>query len=79
MRFRLLTNPPTVEGLFIIWSMLKNYAPHQTELEMVTLEDLVPAEHLVRKIETAIDFEFIRETRFAICTVSTMVALRLTL
>ena len=44
-----------------MWSMLKNYAPHQTELEMVTLEDLVPAEHLVRKIETAIDFEFIRD------------------
>ncbi len=47
--------------LFIIQPMLKNYAPHQTELEMVTLEDLVPAEHLVRKIETAIDFEFIRD------------------
>ena len=40
--------------------MLKDYAPQQTELEMVTLEDLVPSEHLVRKIESAIDFEFIR-------------------
>jgi hypothetical protein len=41
--------------------MLKHYAAHQTEFEMVTLGDLVPAEHLVRKIETAIDFEFIRD------------------
>ena len=60
-RLRLLTNPPTVEGLFIIAGMLKDYSPQQTELEMVTLEDLVPAEHLVRKIESAIDFEFIRD------------------
>ena len=39
----------------MIWSMLKNHIPHQTELEVVTLEDLVPAEHLVRKIETTIN------------------------
>lgn len=33
----------------------------QYALEMVTLEQLVPKEHLVRKIDKAIDFEFIRD------------------
>ena len=57
--------------------MLKNHIFHQTELEMVTLEDLVPTGHLVRKIETTIDFEFIRDkVRHVYCP--TMVALRLT-
>lgn len=39
--------------------MLKNPSPIQHELEMVTLEQLVPKEHLVRKVDAAIDFEFI--------------------
>ncbi len=33
----------------------------QHVLEMVTLEQLVPKDHLVRKIDKAIDFEFIRD------------------
>jgi len=33
----------------------------QHELEMVTLEELVPKDHLLRKIEAAVNFEFIRE------------------
>lgn len=41
--------------------MLKDPIAYQHELEMVTLESLVPAEHLVRKIEAAIDLSFIRE------------------
>lgn len=41
--------------------MLKTPAPQQYELEMVTLEELVPKNHLVRKIDKHIDFEFIRE------------------
>ena len=32
---------------------------NRTQLEMVTLDELVPKDHLVRKIESAIDFEFI--------------------
>lgn len=49
--------------------MLKDHRPHQTEIEMVTLEDLVPTEHLVRQIENAIDFEFIRsKVRHLYCT-----------
>ncbi|CBY25740.1 transposase for IS1668 [Yersinia enterocolitica subsp. palearctica Y11] len=28
---------------------------------MVTLEELVPQHHLVRKVDAAIDFEFIRD------------------
>lgn len=41
--------------------MLKAPTAYQHELEMVTLESLVPADHLVRKIAAAIDLEFIRE------------------
>jgi transposase len=41
--------------------MLKIPAPYQHELEMVTLESLVPGDHLLRKIAAAVDFDFIRE------------------
>ncbi|ADZ43808.1 transposase for IS1668 [Yersinia enterocolitica subsp. palearctica YE-P4] len=41
--------------------MLKESAPQQYQLEMVTLEELVPQHHLVRKVDAAIDFEFIRD------------------
>lgn len=41
--------------------MLKEPAPQQYQFEMVTLEELVPEDHLVRKIDAAIDFEFIRD------------------
>ena len=41
--------------------MLKTPTCSQQELEMVTLESLVPTDHLVRKIAAAIDLEFIRE------------------
>jgi len=41
--------------------MLKRPSPQQTELEMVTLEQLVPNDHLLRKIAAAVDFGFIRE------------------
>ena len=40
--------------------MLKTPTPQQYQLEMVTLEELVPKDHLVRKVDAAIDFEFIR-------------------
>lgn len=41
--------------------MLKNTTSPQYELEMITLEQLVPKDHLVRKVAKAIDFEFIRD------------------
>ena len=41
--------------------MLKEPSPKQTALEMVTLEELVPQDHLLRAIDRYIDFEFIRE------------------
>ncbi|MBV6305394.1 IS1182 family transposase [Candidimonas humi] len=41
--------------------MLRAPTAYQHELEMVTLESLVPSDHLVRKIAAAIDLEFIRE------------------
>jgi len=34
---------------------------NQTEFEFVCLEQLVPRDHLLRKIENVLDFEFIRE------------------
>lgn len=45
----------------IHWGMLRKPFPQQTELEMVTQEQLVPVDHLLRKQDTAIDFGFIRE------------------
>lgn len=42
-------------------AMLKEPTPRQHTLEMVILEDLVPADHLLRKIDKYIDFEFIRD------------------
>ena len=41
--------------------MLRKPSPVQTDLEMMTLESLVPADHLLRKVEAAIDFRFIRD------------------
>src|SRR6476661_4471645 len=41
--------------------MLKRPAPEQTALEMVTLDQLVPADHLLRKIDRLIDFSFIHD------------------
>ena len=41
--------------------MLKESAPQPYQLEMVSLEELVPQYHLVRKVDAAIDFEFIRD------------------
>ena len=40
--------------------MLKPPVPHQHELEMVTLEELVPQDHLLRLIDRHIQFDFIR-------------------
>lgn len=41
--------------------MLKEPGPHQHAIEMVTLEELVPSDHLLRQIERHIDFSFIHE------------------
>ncbi|MGM3189966.1 IS1182 family transposase [Dickeya dadantii subsp. dieffenbachiae] len=41
--------------------MLREPAPQQYQFEMVTLEERVPEDHLVRHIDAAIDFEFIRD------------------
>ena len=41
--------------------MLKPAYPAQTELEMVTLEQLVPKDHLLRLLDQHIRFDFIRE------------------
>lgn len=41
--------------------MLKETAPIQSQLEFVSIDQLVPSTHLLRKIEKAIDFSFIPE------------------
>jgi transposase len=41
--------------------MLKQPEVPQQEMELVTIESLVPDDHLLRKIDRAIDLEFIRE------------------
>lgn len=41
--------------------MLKEPSPHQTELELVALDSLVPLDHLLRKIDAVIDFSFIHD------------------
>ena len=40
--------------------MLTKYIPkNQEQLEMITLDQLVPENHLVRKVQATIDFSFI--------------------
>lgn len=41
--------------------MLKDQPPIQSSYEFVSLEDLVPQDHLVRKIEQTVDFSFIHD------------------
>jgi transposase len=41
--------------------MLRKPTPEQTAIEMVSLDSLVPKDHLLRKIEAVIDFSFIHE------------------
>lgn len=41
--------------------MLKQPEVPQQEMELVTIESLVPADHLLRRIDSSIDLEFIRE------------------
>lgn len=46
--------------------MLQRPSAAQTALEMVTLEELVPHDHLLRKIDAAIDFSFIHDLTAAL-------------
>ena len=39
--------------------MTKNQINEREQLEILTIEQLVPANHLVRKLDAAIDFSFI--------------------
>ena len=48
-------------GFVLLWGMLREREGQQHEMEMVTIESLVPADHLLRRIDASIDLEFIRE------------------
>ena len=60
-------NRPIFGGQFRAWGfliqsvMLNRPGFSQTQIEMVTLDQLVPKDHLLRKIEAAIDFSFIHD------------------
>ncbi|WP_214088002.1 hypothetical protein [Photorhabdus noenieputensis] len=41
--------------------MLRTLPPQTFPPETLSLDELVPKDHLVRKIDAAIDFKFIRE------------------
>lgn len=41
--------------------MLKKPSAYQSELEMVSIESLVPRDHLLRKIDAVLDFSFIHD------------------
>ncbi len=41
--------------------MLKNRPQTQSSLEFVSIDELVPADHLLRKIDAKIDFSFIHD------------------
>ena len=41
--------------------MLRAPSPQQYQFETIPLDELVPEDHLVRQIDTVIDFEFIRD------------------
>ena len=41
--------------------MLKPIEPRQNRLEMVVMEDLVPTDHLLRKLDRYLNFDFIRD------------------
>lgn len=64
--FRLLTKVPRkalviFEGLSYFGFMLKKPDVAQQELEFVTVDSLVPEGHLLRKVDKAVDFSFIRD------------------
>ena len=49
--------------------MLKKSVPKQQRMEMVFIEDLVPNDHLLRKINKCLDFSFIRDkTKHLYCS-----------
>ncbi len=53
---RLLTKPWLLPGFLIHSAMLRQATPDRTALEMVTLDSLVPKDHLPRKFDAVIEF-----------------------
>lgn len=47
----------------LLWATLRAPEAQQHEMELVTIESLVPPDHLLRRIDAVIDLEFIRENR----------------
>jgi hypothetical protein len=48
-------------GLLIHWCIIRKPLPQPTALEIVSLDGLVPKDHLLRKIDAVIDFSFIHD------------------
>ena len=51
---------PKRESFFYFYNMIEQHTTHQGTLEFVSIDELVPADHLLRKISKHIDFGFIR-------------------
>lgn len=47
--------------------MLKELSPQQYQFETIILDERMPEDHLVRKIDATIDFEFIRDAVRHLC------------
>ena len=44
--------------------MIRNGGKNRDQIEFTSLDELVPEDHLVRKLENAIDWSFIYNTNF---------------
>ncbi len=58
---RLLTKSPQNVGSLLYWVMLRKRYETQAQMEFVSIEELVPCDHLLCKIHKAISFDFIHE------------------
>lgn len=57
----LTKSSPSPAGIFFITGHAKKSPQTQPSLEFVTIDELVPADHLLRKIDAKIDFSFIHD------------------
>ena len=72
--FRLLTKSSPLAGTFFYnVSMFINKNTSQISMEFVNIEELVPSDHLLRKIDKVIDFDLSGRKSEAFITPTTVV------
>ena len=52
--------------------MLKQRREKQQQMELVIMEQMVPEDHFLRKVDRAVDFSFIYLTCSAVCSISSV-------